>query len=136
MCRARDASHHTVREGALAADVLLEGGGGGAADVDLAVEDDEDEEGGRERGDVRRHHRRLEGAREGPRDVAGGVADVGAHARRTAGDVKVERFGHPREHLGEPRGEEEAAAGELGQSEAAAVPRVWRLVGREQLEHL
>ena len=100
-----------VREGALAADVLLEGGGGGAADVDLAVEDDEDEEGGRERGDVRRHHRRLEGTREGPRDVARGVADVGAHARRAAGDIKVERLGHPREHLGEPRGEEEATAG-------------------------
>ena len=80
-----------VREGALPADVLLEGGRRRAPAVDLAVEGHLHEQPGRERADVRRHHRRLEGAREGPAHVARGVTHVCADGGGAALDVVRER---------------------------------------------
>eukprot|EP00965_Chrysotila_dentata_P078159 2576737-Pleurochrysis_carterae.AAC.2 len=59
--------------------------------------------------DVWRHELGFEGAREGPADVAGGVAHVGPHRRGAARHVVVQRAEQPRQHFRKTRREQQAA---------------------------
>ena len=113
-----------VREGALAAHILLEGRARRPAAVDLTIQANDYEERLGELLDDGGHHVRLEGPREGPAHVARSVAHVGADRGGAARDVVVEGGYDAREDLGEAGREEEAAAGELREGEAPAVPRV------------
>ena len=112
----------------------LKGSRGSSPAVDLSIEDGDNEEGARYLVHIGLDDVRLEGARQRPAHIAGGVAHIASE--RVVADLLVvyERLGHNGHDDGQLLGQQEAASTQLGDGETRAVPRRVLFDEREQVD--
>mmetsp|Transcript_48326 Transcript_48326/g.95789 ORF Transcript_48326/g.95789 Transcript_48326/m.95789 type:complete len:249 (-) Transcript_48326:389-1135(-) len=135
VCRCQDFDPVRKVLVALPPHVLLEGGRGGAAAVDLPVEERGQQHARAQLVHVRSHHVWRVSSGERPAHVARSVPHVRTHTVAAAPHVILDGLCDNGHGFWEAEGQQQATAGEFGESEAPTVPRPVPLARGEQLKH-